>query len=69
MCSSDLLVGAFGAWGSFSFYPTKNMTSLEGGMVSTADAGLARRVRLLRNQGIERQYANKVVKLQNLLML
>ncbi|MFC2598709.1 MAG: DegT/DnrJ/EryC1/StrS family aminotransferase, partial [Actinomyces massiliensis] len=50
-------VGAFGAWGSFSFYPTKNMTSLEGGMVTTGDAALARRVRLLRNQGMERQYA------------
>ena len=58
-------VGTFGAWGSFSFYPTKNMTSLEGGMVSTADAGLARRVRLLRNQGMERQYANEVVGLNN----
>ena len=61
----DEPVGTFGAWGSFSFYPTKNMTSLEGGMVSTADAGLARRVRLLRNQGMERQYANEVVGLNN----
>ena len=61
----DTPVGAFGAWGSFSFYPTKNMTSLEGGMVATADAGLARRVRLLRNQGMERQYANEVVGLNN----
>ena len=61
----DEPVGAFGAWGSFSFYPTKNMTSLEGGMVSTADAELARRVRLLRNQGMERQYANEVVGLNN----
>ena len=41
------------------------MTSLEGGMVSTADTGLARRVRLLRNQGMERQYANEVVGLNN----
>ena len=61
----DEPVGTFGAWGYFSFYPTKNMTSLEGGMVSTADAGLARRVRLLRNQGMERQYANEVVGLNN----
>ena len=61
----DEPVGTFGAWGSFSFYPTKNMTSLEGGMVATADAGLARRVRLLRNQGMERQYANEVVGLNN----
>lgn len=61
----DEPVGAFGAWGSFSFYPTKNMTSLEGGMVATADAELARRVRLLRNQGMEHQYANEVVGLNN----
>lgn len=61
----DKPVGTFGAWGSFSFYPTKNMTSLEGGMVSTADAELARQVRLLRNQGMERQYANEVVGLNN----
>ena len=58
-------VGTFGEWGSFSFYPTKNMTSLEGGMVSTADPGLARRVRLLRNQGMERQYANELVGFNN----
>ena len=32
-------VGAFGTAGCFSFYPTKNMHSLEGGMITTADAG------------------------------
>lgn len=58
-------VGAFGAWGSFSFYPTKNMTSLEGGMVTTSDPELARRVRLLRNQGMEAQYANELVGFNN----
>ncbi len=58
-------VGTFGQWGSFSFYPTKNMTSLEGGMVSTGDAELARRVRLLRNQGMEKQYANEFVGFNN----
>ncbi|KAA6200015.1 DegT/DnrJ/EryC1/StrS family aminotransferase [Streptomyces parvus] len=54
-------VGAFGAGGTFSFYPTKNMHSLEGGMVSTADAELARTLRLLRNQGMEQRYANEIV--------
>lgn len=54
-------VGAGGTAGCFSFYPTKNMHSLEGGMVSTADPELARRLRLLRNQGMERRYANEVV--------
>lgn len=54
-------VGAFGAAGCFSFYPTKNMHSLEGGMVTTGDATLARNLRLLRNQGMEQRYANEVV--------
>ncbi|PKQ17486.1 MAG: aminotransferase DegT [Actinobacteria bacterium HGW-Actinobacteria-8] len=54
-------VGAFGIAGSFSFYPTKNMMSAEGGMVSTGSAELARMVRLLRNQGMEKRYANEVV--------
>ncbi|WP_175954961.1 DegT/DnrJ/EryC1/StrS aminotransferase family protein [Schaalia sp. Marseille-Q2122] len=58
-------VGTFGQWGSFSFYPTKNMTSLEGGMITTTDPDLARVCRLLRNQGMERQYANEVVGLNN----
>jgi perosamine synthetase len=54
-------VGTFGAAGCFSFYPTKNMHSLEGGMVTTADPALARMLRLLRNQGMEQRYANEVV--------
>ena len=58
-------VGSFGSFGMFSLYPTKNMTSGEGGMVSCADAEIARGVRLLRNQGMEKQYANEVVGLNN----
>jgi len=54
-------VGAFGNAGCFSFYPTKNMHSLEGGMITTADAELARTLRLLRNQGMEQRYANEIV--------
>lgn len=54
-------VGAFGSAGCFSFYPTKNMHALEGGMVSTADPALARTLRLLRNQGMEQRYANEIV--------
>jgi dTDP-4-amino-4,6-dideoxygalactose transaminase len=54
-------VGAFGVAASFSFYPTKNMTSGEGGMVTTADDGVARMLRLLRNQGMERRYENEVI--------
>jgi len=54
-------VGTFGTFGMFSLYPTKNMTSGEGGMVSCADAQLARMVALLRNQGMERRYENEVI--------
>jgi dTDP-4-amino-4,6-dideoxygalactose transaminase len=54
-------VGSFGSFGAFSFYPTKNMTSGEGGMVTTANPELARTVRLLRNQGMERRYENELV--------
>jgi dTDP-4-amino-4,6-dideoxygalactose transaminase len=58
-------VGAFGAFGMFSLYPTKNMTSGEGGMVSVATAELERMVRLYRNQGMARQYQNEVVGFNN----
>ena len=54
-------VGSFGVFGAFSFYPTKNMTSGEGGMISTADPVLARTARLLRNQGMERRYQNELI--------
>jgi dTDP-4-amino-4,6-dideoxygalactose transaminase len=54
-------VGAFGHAAAFSFYPTKNMTSGEGGMVTTPSAVVDRMVRLLRNQGMERRYENEVI--------
>ena len=54
-------VGTFGEFGMFSLYPTKNMTSGEGGIVSTATPELARMIKLLRNQGMEKQYENEVV--------
>jgi perosamine synthetase len=54
-------VGSFGDFAMFSLYPTKNMTSGEGGMVTTGDDEIARRLRLLRNQGMEKQYENEIV--------
>ncbi len=57
-----------GAWGdlaAFSFYATKNMTTGEGGMVVSADPAVTRRIRLLRNQGMERQYENEIPGLNN----
>ncbi|TYP80680.1 DegT/DnrJ/EryC1/StrS family aminotransferase [Blastococcus xanthinilyticus] len=47
--------GAFGI-GCFSFYATKNLTTGEGGMVTTADATVADRLRVLRNQGMRARY-------------
>ena len=54
-------VGAFGSFAMFSLYPTKNMTSGEGGMVSVATPAIERLMRLYRNQGMEAQYQNEVV--------
>jgi dTDP-4-amino-4,6-dideoxygalactose transaminase len=58
-------VGTFGEFAMFSLYPTKNMTSGEGGMNSVANADLERRMRLFRNQGMLKQYENEVVGLNN----
>lgn len=54
-------VGTFGSFAMFSLYPTKNMTSGEGGMITCANGEIARNARLLRNQGMETQYANEVI--------
>jgi dTDP-4-amino-4,6-dideoxygalactose transaminase len=51
----DRRSGSLGA-GCFSFYPTKNMTTGEGGMLTTDDDGLADRVRLLREHGMRQRY-------------
>jgi len=53
-------IGTFGDAAAFSFYPTKNMTSGEGGMAVLKDAGQARVCRLLRNQGMEKRYQNEI---------
>jgi len=49
--------GTFGNAGSFSFHPRKAITSGEGGMLVTNDDELARKLRILRNHGIEMQDA------------
>ena len=54
-------IGTFGEFAMFSLYPTKNMTSGEGGMDSCVDEDFARRLKLLRNQGMEKRYENEVV--------
>lgn len=48
-------VGSFGT-GCFSFYPSKNMTTAEGGMITTNDDEIAERARLIRNHGQTQLY-------------
>ena len=48
-------VGSFGT-GCFSFYPTKNMTSSEGGMITTNDETLAKKIRKIISHGSEKRY-------------
>jgi perosamine synthetase len=47
--------GSFGT-GCFSFYATKNVTSGEGGCITTDDSMVAERLRVLRNQGMRSRY-------------
>src|SRR5438445_7768769 len=45
------VAGAFGLASAFSFYPTKVMTTGEGGMITTDEEELARKARVFRDQG------------------
>jgi perosamine synthetase len=48
-------VGNFGI-GAFSLYATKNLTTGEGGLITTNDGEVAARLRILRNQGMRARY-------------
>jgi dTDP-4-amino-4,6-dideoxygalactose transaminase len=53
--------GSLGIAAGFSFYPTKNLGALgDGGAVVTGDAGVAERLRLLRNYGSARKYEHQL---------
>ncbi|NJN19442.1 MAG: DegT/DnrJ/EryC1/StrS family aminotransferase, partial [Oscillochloris sp.] len=56
----ERVVGSFGT-GCFSFYPTKNMTSGEGGMITTNDPAIADKLRMLRQHGMNRQYYHEIL--------
>lgn len=52
---AKIMKRSMGAWGdiaSFSFFPNKNMTTAEGGMLTTNDDTLAQRMRTLRSHGM-----------------
>lgn len=52
--------GSFGT-GCFSFYPTKNMTSSEGGMITTDDREIDEKARMIREHGSRERYVHEVL--------
>jgi perosamine synthetase len=54
------MAGSFGH-GAFSLYATKNMTTGEGGFVTTDDDRLADWIRLYRNQGMRQRYHHEIL--------
>ncbi|MFP3914999.1 MAG: DegT/DnrJ/EryC1/StrS family aminotransferase [Actinomycetota bacterium] len=54
-------VGSLGHAAAFSFYPSKNLGALgDGGMVTTDDAEMAGRLRMLRNVGSSQKYVHEI---------
>ncbi|MBM4248068.1 MAG: DegT/DnrJ/EryC1/StrS family aminotransferase [Euryarchaeota archaeon] len=54
-------VGSIGSCACYSFYPTKNMTTGEGGMITTNNEELAAKLRLLRDHGQKTRYEHVVI--------
>lgn len=57
----DLTVGTISDLAAFSFYPSKNMTTGEGGMITTSSPDLLSRAKTLRNQGQTGLYESELV--------
>lgn len=53
--------GSIGDAGCFSFYPTKNMTTGEGGMITTNNDQLNQSCRIIRNHGSSRRYFHETL--------
>jgi perosamine synthetase len=57
------MAGTLGSAGCFSFYPTKVMTSGEGGMITTDNEEIAKNAGVLRDQGKESFNSSRIIKL------
>jgi perosamine synthetase len=53
-------VGSFGT-GTFSFYPTKNMTTSEGGMLTTNEKEIAEKAKMIRAHGSKIRYLHEML--------
>ena len=53
--------GGFGDVGIFSFYPSKNMTTGEGGMITTNNEEIAEKARMIRNHGQTERYMHEII--------
>lgn len=53
--------GSIGDIGVFSFYPTKNITTGEGGMITTNNAEIADKARMLRSHGARQRYKHEIL--------
>lgn len=54
-------VGSFGDLGCFSFYATKNMTTGEGGMITTSNKKLYEKMKMLRHHGSSIRYHHDIL--------
>ncbi|NYB51448.1 MAG: DegT/DnrJ/EryC1/StrS family aminotransferase [Methanobacteriaceae archaeon] len=57
----DKKVGSLGDLACFSFYPTKNMTTSEGGMITTSNSEMADKARMLRAHGEKERYQHIIL--------
>jgi dTDP-4-amino-4,6-dideoxygalactose transaminase len=60
------IAGSFGAWGAYSFYPTKNLGAIgDGGALVTQSADIAEQAKTLRNYGQSQRYHHPEVGLNS----